>query len=84
MKYTVVNTPIADQQLAELWIQAIDRQRVADAFDRIEAELKRDPHSLGRFHPDGWRVVPLPPIVVAFVVNDDDRLVKVLSIEYRP
>ena len=84
MKYTVVNTPIADRQLAEIWLRALDCQRVADAFDRIEAELKRDPHSLGRSHPDGWRVVALPPVVVAFRVSEDDRLVKVLSIDYRP
>ncbi|MCU0878241.1 MAG: hypothetical protein MUF06_10690 [Pirellulaceae bacterium] len=83
MKYTVVNSSIADLQLAELWLQASDRQQVADAFDRMESELKRDPNSVGRMHPSGWSVVAVPPIVAALKVSEDDRLVKVLSIDRR-
>lgn len=84
MRYTVVNTFVADHQLAEMWLNALDRQQVADAFDRIEAELRRNPHVVGREHPDGWRVVAAAPFVVAFIISEDDRLVKVLSLEYRP
>src|SRR5438045_2852927 len=47
MKFTVVNAPIADQQLADIWLKATDRQAVADAFDRIESSLKNDPQLQG-------------------------------------
>jgi hypothetical protein len=84
MKYTVVTTPVADHQLAEIWVAAADRQRVAQAIDRIEALLKRDAPLLGRLHPDGWRVLSLQPLAVTFRVSEDDRLVKNLSVHYRP
>jgi hypothetical protein len=84
MKYTVVTTSVADIQLADLWLRGPDRQGIADAFNRIEAMLKHDAHLLGRMHPDGWRVLAEPPIVVTFRVSEDDRLAKILSVDYRP
>lgn len=83
MKYTVVNTALADRQLAEIWLAANDRQKVADAFDRIESELRRDPWSVGRLHPDGWYVVSMSPIILSYFVSEDDRLVTILSIDRR-
>jgi hypothetical protein len=84
MKYTVVTTSIADDQLAKLWLRAADRQSVADAYDCIEAMLKHDPHLLGRAHPGGWRVLDEPPIVVTFRVVEEDRLARILSVHFRP
>jgi hypothetical protein len=84
MRFTVVNAPIADQQLADIWLKASDRQSVADAFNRIEASLKNDAHLQGRQHPNGWRVIMTPPLVVAFRVSEDDRLVRILSVAHRP
>jgi hypothetical protein len=84
MKYTVVTTSVADFQLADIWLKSPDRQGVADAFNRIESLLKHDAHLVGRVHPSGWRVLAEPPIVVSFRVSEDDRLVKILSVYYRP
>jgi hypothetical protein len=83
MKYTVVNAPVADHQLANIWLTAKDRQGVDDSF-RIESALKHDAHLQGREHPSGWRVIALPPLVVSFSISEDDRLVKILSVNYRP
>jgi hypothetical protein len=84
MKYTVVTTSVADYQLADLWLRAPARQCVAGAFDHFEAMLKHDAHLLGCLHPDGWRVLAEPPIVVSFRVSEDDRLARILSVDYRP
>jgi hypothetical protein len=84
MKYTVVNAPVADHQLADIWLKAPDRQNVADAFNRIESLLKHDAHLKGREHPDGWRGLIEPPLAVTFRVSDDDRLVTIMSVFYRP
>jgi hypothetical protein len=84
MKYTVVNAPVADHQLANIWLQAPDRLKIADAFNRIESVLKRDAHLQGREHPGGWRVIAEPPLIVSFRVSEDDRLVRILSVAYRP
>jgi len=84
MKYTVVNAPVADEQLADIWLNAMHRQDVADAFNSIESSLKRDAHLQGREHPNGWRVLIVPPLAVTFRVSVEDRLVRILSVAYRP
>lgn len=84
MKYTVVNAPVADEQLADVWLKAVNRQDVADAFNSIESSLKRGAQLQGREHPNGWRVLIVPPLAVTFCVSIDDRLVKILSVAYRP
>jgi hypothetical protein len=83
MKYTVVNAPIADEQLADTWLKATDRQAVADAFNRIESSLKNDPQFQGQEHPSGWRVLTVPPLAVAFRVSEDDRQVRIMSVAVR-
>ena len=83
MKYTVVNAPVADDQLAAIWLKAANRQGVADAFNRIESSLKNDAHLQGQQHPNGWRVITLAPLAVAFRVSEKDRLVKILSVALR-
>jgi hypothetical protein len=83
MKYTVVTAPVADDQLAEIWLKATDRQAVADAFDRIEFSLKIDAHLQGQEHPNGWRVITVTPLAVAFRVSEGDRLVRILSVAFR-
>jgi len=84
MKYTVASTAVADYQLADIWLEVSNRQQVSDAFDRIEASLKHDAHLQGCEHPDGWRVLAVSPIVIAFRVSEADRLVTILSVQYRP
>ena len=48
MKFTVVSTPVADQQLAEIWLQSNDQQAVADASNRIDSLLMHDAELQGR------------------------------------
>lgn len=84
MKYMVVTAPVADHQLADIWLKAADRQSVADAFNSIESLLKYDAHLKGRQHPNGWRGFVVPPLAVTYRVSEDDRLVRILSVAYRP
>jgi hypothetical protein len=84
MKYTVVTTPVADHQLADIWLKAATPQQVADSFNRIESLPKNEPHSHGRQHPDVWRVLTVAPMLVTFRVSDDDRIVTIMSVYYRP
>jgi len=80
MKYTVVYSPFADYQLADLWLRAANQQEVADAANRLEMLLRHDPDQLGKHRPSGWRVLVFPPLIVTFDVSPDDRKVTVLSI----
>jgi hypothetical protein len=84
MKFTVATSPVAEYQLALIWLQARDRERVSQAFNRIESLLKTNAHRLGRLHPSGWRVITLMPLAVTFKASEDDRLVTIMSVFYRP
>jgi hypothetical protein len=84
MKYTVVTTTFAEYQLATIWLRAIDRQYVTNAFDRIDSLLKNDPEKLGEPRPDGFRSLMVHPLIVTFEVNQDDRKVIVRSVRFRP
>lgn len=80
MKWTVVWQPAALDLLAELWNTGPDRSEVAEASDRIDRLLKRDPHSQGEKEEDNARILVEPPLVVYFEISDDDRLVSVFDV----
>ncbi|MCI0463391.1 MAG: hypothetical protein L0Z62_41165 [Gemmataceae bacterium] len=79
MRYTVVWTPAATDQLADLWVGASDRQAVTDAADRLELALRDDPdtkaHPFGRFY-----VLTDDPLAVLFEILPDDCLVRVVQV----
>jgi hypothetical protein len=82
MKYTVAFSSRAEQQLAQIWLQAIDRQKVTDASIRIEELLRNDAEQRGESRPEGWRILIVGPLAAAFEVSVDDRKVTVLSLRY--
>jgi hypothetical protein len=84
MKFTVVSTPVADHQLAEIWLQSSDQQAVANASNEIDSLLMHDADQRGRAHPNGWRVLSVPPLVVTFKVSLDDRIAKIMSVYPAP
>ena len=84
MKFTVILTPLADLQLAEIWLAANDRQAVADASDRINASLRNDAGQQGRLRSDGRRVILHAPLSITFEVDEADRKATIVSIIYKP
>ena len=76
MTYTVVWTPKAKDQLAEIWLRATDRQAVTQASHRADQLLRRDPESQGIDFYGDWLLVE-PPLQIVFSIYPDDRLVKV-------
>jgi hypothetical protein len=57
MKYSVIWRPVAEQRLAELWLDASDRNDVAAAADKLDANLRRDPLAIGESRLGSTRVV---------------------------
>jgi hypothetical protein len=76
MRYTVTWLPSAQNELANIWNQAADRQAVTDASNFIDRWLRRSPTTLAQ--PDGsdWRFTA-PPLQVVYTVSQDDLLVTV-------
>jgi hypothetical protein len=80
MKYTVVWKPLAKAKLAELWLQASNRAAFTQAADKIESQLRTTPLNVGESREDDYRVLYELPLVVAYRVSNDDRLVTVVLV----
>jgi hypothetical protein len=84
MKFTVASTPLADLQLADIWLRASDPQAVADASDRIDALLRTGADRVGQVRSDGRWVIVEAPLTVTFVLSVDDCRATIVSIRYTP
>jgi hypothetical protein len=84
MNYTVVWTPTAEQDLAQLWIDADDRDALTSAANTIDVILRQDAHLRGEPLFDTVRTLYVPPLGVDFEVVEADRIVYVLSAWTKP
>jgi hypothetical protein len=82
MNFTVTYKPSAEQDLADLWLNALDRQAVTDAANHIDSRLKRDPANQGESRGGQSRIVIEPPLAAIFEVNEADRIVEVLKVSW--
>jgi plasmid stabilization system protein ParE len=80
MKYTVLWTPPAEEQLAAIWLRAEDRRQVTSAARTIDAMLREDPQERGESRSGTKRIMFAPPLGIDFNVLEDDRLVYVLGV----
>jgi hypothetical protein len=79
-RYTVTWLEGAQNQLAELWLEAADRIAVTDAANRSDRALAGDPQDKGSPVSEGLRSLVVPPLYVLFSVSEPDRLVEVASV----
>jgi len=80
MRYTLVWTPTAEDDLATIWMDAPDRNAVTGAARKVDESLRIDPGDQGESRTGDLRIVFFPPLVVEFRVSDDDRTVYVLAL----
>jgi hypothetical protein len=80
MDWTVVWVPEAEQELARLWMNTADRDRITLAAAEIERRLRFDPESAGESRAAGRRILIAPPLAATFRVSPADRLVQVLNL----
>lgn len=79
-RYTVTWLKGAQNDLAQIWIDAADREAVTRAADAIDVELATDAEGRGIPVKEGLRGLYLPPLHVLFTVREPDRLVEVVSV----
>ena len=79
-RYTVVYLASAEHDLVEVWEEATDRRRVADAADHADQILASAPEQSSVYlKEDLWRLEVLP-LRFYFSILEDDRIVKVTSV----
>jgi hypothetical protein len=67
-RYTVVWVESSQNELAELWIAALDRAAVTAAADAIDEELSEDAPQKGIELREDLRALFAPPLRVIFAV----------------
>jgi len=80
MIFTVTYKPSAEQELANIWLQAPDHRAVTDAANRIDVLFRADPHSQGESRGEQTRISFERPLAVQFEIHDQDRIVEVLKV----
>jgi plasmid stabilization system protein ParE len=80
MKYTVLWTPTAEQDLAAIWMDAQDRNAVTSAASSIDALLGEQADTQGESRYGKVRIMFAPPLGVEFEALEEDRTVYVLAV----
>jgi mRNA-degrading endonuclease RelE of RelBE toxin-antitoxin system len=81
MRYTVVWLPPVEDQLADFWTSAPDRQAVTAAANAIDRALRDNPRQ-GVMPLDNLFYLKIEPLVVLCEISDDDRTVTVIEVRY--
>jgi len=79
-RFTVTWTREAQDQLALLWLNSLNRAAVTRAADEIDRTLAVDPLDKGYDVGEGLRGLVVPPLFVMFIVKEADRMVEVLRV----
>jgi hypothetical protein len=82
MTWTVVYRPPAQNELAEIWLNAPNPQAVANAADAIDRMLARNPLVAGESRDGRTRIVIERPLTVLYEVYPDDAMVEVFAVFY--
>jgi plasmid stabilization system protein ParE len=80
MRYTVIWTDPAEQNLAAIWMAALDRSEVTSAANIVDQLLAEDAETRGEIRFDTVRSLVILPVGVDFEVVELDRIVYVLSV----
>jgi len=80
IRYTVLWSEQAEDDLASLWLQAPQRGEVAQATDQLDADLQVDAHRKGIMHPHNLRAISRASVTLFFRVDEADRKVFVEAV----
>lgn len=80
IRYTVVWHRRAEDDLAEIWLTASDRDAVTAAAGQADTMLSEDPELRGtRISPRAFELY-LAPLYFMYQVSQPDRLVRIFSV----
>jgi hypothetical protein len=84
MTYTVVWSKNAENELLQIWTDSADRGSITRAANAIDPTLRFDPILRGETYKLSTRVLEIWPLLALYRVFEQDRLVKVISIQPVP
>ena len=69
--------PPAEDELARIWLRAVDPLAVTRAQAQADGLLSRDPIKYGRYLSEGLYSIDVPPLVITYTIDNPNRLVVV-------
>jgi hypothetical protein len=82
--FTVEWLPLAQDELARIWIYASDRNAVTTAQARADRLLQTDPVGNGQHISEGYYRIHVPPLIISYTIDEDQNQVEVAWVRYRP
>jgi hypothetical protein len=76
--------PEAEDELAVMWLNAVDRPAVTAAQARADQLLARDPDANGRHLSEGLYAIDVLPLRLNYTINRAARKVEVSEVAYLP
>lgn len=83
MKWQLGWSELAQQQLAQIWLEASDRDAVSHAVSLLDEQLIQDPLEVGESRDANQRITFQPPLAITFIVEQRLSLVTVIRV-YNP
>jgi hypothetical protein len=80
IRYTVLWSAQAEDDLAALWLRAAQRHEIAQATDHLDSDLQTDAHRKGVIHPHNLRAISRASVTLFFRVDEADRKVFVEAV----
>jgi hypothetical protein len=77
---TVVWSAAELDQLAQVWMDANDRDAVTAAAADVDRKLTFNPEAKGESVHEGLRAIESQPLYVLYSVSEPDRLVRVVRV----
>jgi hypothetical protein len=74
----------AENELADIWTSAVDRPAVTRAQRDADDILARDPLGMGIELSEGLYRIVVDSLIVHYTVDDDQKVVTVTSVAWRP
>lgn len=83
-RYTVVSVPVAEDELASIWMDDKDRERVSAAANAADRLLADDPLQDSVYLSEQLRRRDFPPLRFYFEVREEDRVVVISNVAWLP
>lgn len=80
VKFTVLWSADAENMLADIWLNAVDRRAVTIAQAVVDTELAADPKSKGTEVTYGLHRLKVAPLIVLFEVHRSHRIVEITAV----
>ncbi len=80
MRYSVLWFRRAEQEMARIWLNAIDRDAISRAANLLDKRLTRNPEAEGESRSHDRRFAFESPLGILFQVDPEARLVVVIHV----